>query len=95
MSRGTRQRPHKFAGTESQALSIEIADSQGEVENHAGGGTSKTPSGLISSVFAEGADGADKDGDWDGDEDQGHDDRPRKRRARAFASTGVSDEAYT
>jgi hypothetical protein len=43
-----------------QSLSAEIADSQSEVENDAGGGTSKRSSCLVSSVFADSADDADE-----------------------------------
>jgi hypothetical protein len=66
----------QVAEAEALSVSAEIVDSQGEVENHAGGGTSRNPSGLISSVFT---DVADKDEDGDEDENQGHDHGPRKR----------------
>jgi hypothetical protein len=42
-----------------ESLSAEIAGSQSEVENDAGGGTSKRSSCLVSSVFADSADSAD------------------------------------
>ena len=80
-----------MVGTE--PLSVEIADSQGEIENHAGGRTRKTSSYLLSSVFADGAEDADKREDEE--EDRGHDHGSRKRRAHTFASSEADDNTQS
>ena len=70
---------------ETEPLSAKIADSQGKVENHASGGTSKISFYLLFNVLADGAKDADKRENEE--ENDGCDNEPRKQRARAFASS--------